>query len=267
MKKRIKTWSIRIGITTGISLISIIGAVLNPGLLYANKTEIGNYTVYHSGELDEAFHSRMTAVQKVMSESELYDEELKIDICLNDGSLYPRILKIVLPPAFGWSISNKAVFQGVANYKENVVEVNSYQWNLEQLFVHEMTHCYQFNHFGFLQSKPVANQPTWKWEGYAEYASRKESTQLSILENIKRKEQARTDDPDEWGIFFDDETVAPREYFDYWLLVQYCLDIKGMTYIELINSSTPKEALELEMKVWYASQMIDESSHLDINKN
>lgn len=255
MKQATKTWSIRIGITTFLFLVSVIIALLNPGLLYANKSTVGNYTVYHSVNLDKAFQSRLAAVHQVLLKSELYDAELKIDICLNDGSYYPNILKTVLPPAFGWSISNKAVFQGIANFRENVVEVNGYQWNLEQLFTHELVHCYQFNHFGLIHSNPVAKHPTWKWEGYAEYASRKENGQLSLFENIKRIEQARAKDPDEWGVFFEDETVAPREYYDYWLLVQYCLDIKGMSYVELIDSQFSKAELEQEMNDWYKNQM------------
>jgi hypothetical protein len=36
-----------------------------------------------------------------------------------------------------------------------------------------MTHCYQYKKLGLLGSNPIANIPAWKWEGYAEYASRK----------------------------------------------------------------------------------------------
>ena len=66
---------------------------------------------------------------------------------------------------------NKVILQGNANITGNYVELRGYKWNLTQLLVHEMTHCFQYDKLGLWKSKPIANIPDWKWEGYAEYVA------------------------------------------------------------------------------------------------
>ena len=78
---------------------------------------------------------------------------------------------------------------------------------------------------------------------------------MSLVDNIERLNAAKVSEPDAWGIFFSDGTVAPRIYYEYWLLVQYCLDIKKMTYRELIASSVPMEVFEAEMQQYYQESL------------
>ena len=54
------------------------------------------------------------------------------------------------------------------------------------IIAHEMTHCLQFDKLGFWESKPIANIPNWKWEGYAEYISRQNADQKDLSKNIQR---------------------------------------------------------------------------------
>ncbi|MCG8327860.1 MAG: hypothetical protein MI974_09265 [Chitinophagales bacterium] len=257
MNKTIKSWSIRLISFGFISFLTIVLTVFNPHLLYANKTVIGNYTIYHNAGLTPEFESRLANVNALIKESELYDDALELKICLNDGSIYPSLMKKLRGPAFGWGFQNIVSFQGAFDYKENTVELNGYKWNLEQLIAHELTHCLQFNELGLLHSNPLGNHPDWKWEGYAEYVSRKNEKQLFLAKNMERIELAIKENPNAWGVFFDDETISPRAYYDSWLLVQYCLDIKGMSYIELLNSDIPKASIEEEMNEWYRNNLKD----------
>jgi len=55
----------------------------------------------------------------------------------------------------------------------------------------------------------------------------------------------------QWDIMFEDSTISSREYYNYWILVQYCLDIKKMSYNELLNDKTNENALQTEMLNWY----------------
>lgn len=254
MKRKIKTWTMRIAATGFISMCSIVAALFNPGVLYANETIVGNFTIRHHQKLDDAMTDRLVAIDKMVKESELYDPSFRVELCLNDGSYYPELIKTLRGVAFGWGFSDKAIFYGEANFKTNRVHLNGYEWNLEQLFVHEITHCLQHHHFGWLGSNPLARHPEWKWEGYAEYASRKGPNQRSLLQNMERMNLAKAEKPNAWGILFDDSTVAPRIYYQHWMLMQYCLDITGMTYEEVIDSSLTKEGLQKEVEDWYLHQ-------------
>jgi hypothetical protein len=139
------------------------------------------------------------------------------------------------------------ILYGTADSQENTVELNGFRWNLTQLLAHEMTHCLQFDQLGLRQSKPFTNIPNWKWEGYAEYISR-QSDDNSLLKNIDR---FIAGDQTSWAITLIDHTIAPRDYYEYWILVQYCLDIKKMNYQEVLGDTSSKEFIKLEMMKWY----------------
>lgn len=212
-----------------ISLLLII--ILNPILTYANKTIYNNYIIYHNQPLDPKFTAILDEATTLLQKSELYNKNLKLDICLNDGSSYPALMSAIRGQAFAWGFYNKVVLQGNMNVKENTVELNGYKWNCTQLLAHEMVHCLQFDKLGLFKSNPIANIPTWKWEGYAEYISRQNETQKDYTKNVARLKQQNTNS---WEITFEDSTIAPREYYNYWLQVQYWMDVKGMRWEERV---------------------------------
>ena len=192
-------------------------------MTYANKTTHNNLTVFHNKILDPTLFARLDQATELLKSSEFYNPKLQLDICLNDGSKYPKLLRAVRGQAFAWGFYDKVVLQGNANFQDNYVELNGYKWNLIQLLAHEMTHCLQFDQLGFWKSNPVANIANWKWEGYAEYVSRQNSDQNDLSKNISH---LIATDKDNWAVIFADSTIASREYYDYWTLVQYCKDIK-----------------------------------------
>jgi hypothetical protein len=112
MKRQIRKWTLRLTATGLLCLGLLVGIVLNPTLLYANKTTVGNYTVYHNAPLDEIFISLLDDATGLVKASELYDANLKLDICLNDGSLYPTLMEKLRGQAFGWGVLRQSYFYG-----------------------------------------------------------------------------------------------------------------------------------------------------------
>lgn len=251
MKRKIKIWTFRLTATVFVIGILLLVIILNPILTYANKTKHKNYTVFHNKELDPTLLLELDQATELLKSSEFYNSKLHLDICLNDGSKYPKLIQPILGKAFAWGFYDKVVIQGNSNYKENYVEFNGYKWNLMQLLAHEMTHCLQFDKLGFCKSKPIANIPNWKWEGYAEYVSRQDTDQKDISKNIKR---LITTDKRAWEIKFVDSTIAPRKYYEYWILVQYCLNIKKMSYIQILADTTSEQIVKEEMMSWFSRQ-------------
>jgi hypothetical protein len=252
MKRQIRKWTLRLTATGFLLLSFLIGIVLNPSLLYANRTTKGNYTIYHNSSLDDFFFERLAEANALIKASEFYDSNLKLDICLNDGSTYPKLIELLRGQAFGWGFSDKVVLMGKANYQNNSVELNGYRWNFAQLIAHEETHCLQYHKFGFWKSNPLAGYPNWKWEGYPEYVARRNADQLELTKNIKRKLEQEKAEVDGWAISFSDGTVSPRQYYNAWLLVQYCVDIKKMTYENLLADTSSEQALTNQMMNWYS---------------
>jgi len=248
MKQKIKKWIFRLTVTGLFIAGLLLLIILNPKLSYANKTTHNNFTIYHKSELDPLFISQLDNANGLLKTSEFYYDKFKLDICINDGSKYTRLIEILGGSQFARGFYDKVVLFGNPNFKENYVELRGYKWNLTQLLAHEMTHCLQFDKFGFWKSKPVADIPNWKWEGYAEYVSRQNNDQKDLVKNIDRLEQT---DKNSWDITFEDNTIAPREYYNYWTLVQYCLDIKQMTYQQLLSDTANEQCVRQEMINWY----------------
>ena len=226
MKRQIKRWTLRLMVTGLFIAALLLVIILNPILTYANKTTHNSYTIFHNKPLDPTLTIKLDQATDLLKASEFYNPKLQLDICLNDGSKYPKLIQALRGQAFAWGFYNKVVLQGTANFKDNYIELNGYKWNLTQLLAHEMTHCLQFDKLGLWKSKPIANISNWKWEGYAEYVSRQNVEQKDLSKNIAR---LIATDKSNWEITFTDNTIAPREYYESWILLQYCLDIKKMT--------------------------------------
>ncbi len=260
MKRQIKKWTYRLTATVVLIVGLLLIIVLNPNLTYANKTNHKNFTIYHNKPIDPLLFSSLDSAAKLLTTSEFNNNNLKLDICTNDGSSYPSIIKAIQGQAFARGFYNKVVIHGKMNYKENFVQLNGYHWNLIQLLAHEMIHCLQYDRLGLIKSNPIANISNWKWEGYAEYISRQNTNQKSLINNIERLNQY---DLNTWEITFDDNSITSREYYNYWIMVQYCLDIKKMTYQQLLSDTSSEQSYEEEMINWYKKNKYDPTT-LDV---
>jgi hypothetical protein len=248
MKQQIKKWTLRLTVIGFIIAGLLLVIILNPMLTYANKTTHNNYTIFHNKQLDPTLKIKLDQAIKHLKASEFYNPKFQLDICLNDGSKYPKLIQALRGKAFAWGFYDKVVLQGTANFKDNYVELNGYRWNMTQLFAHEMIHCLQFAKLGFWKSKPLANIPIWKWEGYAEYVSRQNSDQKDLSKNITR---LIATDKNSWSIHYADSTIAPRAYYDNWILIQYCMDIKKMNYKQILSDTTSEQTVKQEMMSWF----------------
>jgi hypothetical protein len=240
-----KTWTLRLLATVVLIAGFLLVIILNPILTYANTTSAGAVTIYHQQKLDVDLISSSSQALEILKTSPWYHDGLHLEICLNDGSTYPTIIRTLRGPAFAWGFYNKVVLQGNVNAAANTVELNGYRWNLTQLLAHELTHCMQYDRLGLLKSKPVASIPDWKWEGYAEYVARQGANRHDFVTDLDRLDKT---DTNAWAVTLDDGTVAPRNYYEAWLLVRFCLDIKKMTYEELLTDSRTEEEWKQQMR-------------------
>jgi hypothetical protein len=159
MKKQIKRWMIRL-VATGLLIVSLLLIiVLNPIPTYANKTTHGHFSIYHNNPINPLFTHKLDQASVLLQSSTFFDSHLQLDVCINDGSIYPDIIQSIHGKAFACGFYNKVVMQANMNCEENFVELNGYKWNLVQLLAHETTHCLQYNQLGSLHSKPFAAIP------------------------------------------------------------------------------------------------------------
>ena len=251
MKSKIQKWMLRLTVTVALLIAILLVIITNPSLLYANKTVYGNYTVYHNSILNNNIKTNIEEATALVKQSELYNRNLKLDICLNDGSFYPRIIEKLRGQAFGWGFYNKIIIMGESNFKDNYTELNGCKYNFTQLLAHEEIHCFQMDKLGLWKSNPIANYPNWKWEGYPEYVARRNADQTDLHKNIERAYKSDKDSSDNFAIYFSDGTIAPKEYYHSWILVRYCMDIKKMSYAELLRDTATEENIRKQVLSWY----------------
>lgn len=250
MRKKMKAWMFRILVTVLFIAGLLLVIILNPALTYANKTVHGQFRVYHQQSLDPQFLQRLDEAAALTEKSELYNSTASFDICLQDGSVYPKLIRRLRGDAFAWGFYDKVVLEATMNSSTNDALLHGYRWNLVQLLAHEMTHCLQYKKLGLWRSNPIGNIPLWKWEGYAEYVARNRTGQ-DLASNIGRFLKT---DKNDWAIYFEDGRMVPKEYYQYWLLVCFCIDIRQNNFETLLADPASQTKVEQEMMQWYAQQ-------------
>jgi len=254
MKKQFKKWAFRL-IFTGVFLVGLLVTfMLSPMLLYAHKTVVGNYSVYHNMPLNNGFLHRLGQADAIIKSSELYDPALKMDICLKDGAPYPALVEKVMGKDLLTSFYNKMVFTGnVINYQENYIELDGHKWNLAEMIAHAGVHCLEFNKYGLFKANPLGKHPAWKWEGYPEYIARQDTGAANLQKGIATLLQAGQATNTGW-MMLPDKTEVLTVYFQYRLLVQYCMEVKRMSFVQLLANTTPEATARLQMMQWYNGQ-------------
>lgn len=252
MAKTIKKWTIRLTVVGLLLLTVFITLVLNPSLLYANKTSFGNFNIFHNSPIDSILVVRLNEANEIIKQSELFDANLKYDICLNDGSPYPALIKTILDEPIGTTFYNKIVFLGTISFKENYGLEGKNKWNMTDLIAHSLTHCLQFKKQGLWKSNPVADYPMWKWEGYAEYTSRNRINKNDLITNIGMLLKTEKSDNKNW-IEFSDGTGSTLTFYKRRLLVQFCTEVEKMNFEQLLKDTETQEMKTRKMMSWYAN--------------
>ena len=254
MKKKIKRWTFRILMTVLFLFGLLVLFMLSPKILYANKTITGNYSIYHNKLIDENFQFRLEQAKAISKASELNDPKLKMDICLKDGSKYPGLVEMVLGRDVLSSFYNKIVFTGnEVNFKDNYIGFDEHKWNLTEMLAHAEVHCLQFRKYGLWKSNPLGRHPQWKWEGYPEYIARQNSQLKNLQTGIKTLLQTEAVNTTGW-MTLPDSTETIVSFFKYRLLIQYCMEVKKMSFVQLLEDNTPEETVRQQMLNWYSNQ-------------
>lgn len=251
MLRNLKKITISLSSILGLGMLFWIVLLMNPSLSYAHQTDLDKVCVYHNRELPSGSEALIAQAYEILRKSELFSEDVEIQLCLNDGSNFPH--RFPLKGGIAYSYWNKAVIyrsqpdfirnRAFYTWEENHGQERS--WDLVELLAHEFTHT--------LQSQQNRLSPlqyaSWKIEGYAEYISRAHRKEtFDLAENITKLKTAR-ENPAKglpW-IRFEDGSGCPESYFTYRLLIQYLMEKKGLSYLEILELEKSEEEVEREM--------------------
>ena len=96
-----------------ISFLFWIVLLLNPSLSYANKTSFDFVTVYHNQDLEEGTQKVIEDALSIIKKSDLFSEDIVIQLCLNDDKIYPYLHPLVGNPT-AYALLNKTIIKSLS---------------------------------------------------------------------------------------------------------------------------------------------------------
>ena len=259
MKKRLFKIIFR---SLGLFLLLVSGFValmLNPQMLYAKKTSYKQATVYYQDLYPSSFDQSLEQAFELTRKSELCDTSFRFHIFMNDGRSVSPILKKLLGDAFAWGYYNNVVLSGKMDAANQFIELNGRQRHLTRTLAHEMIHDLQARRFGLFHSRPLKNIPLWKWEGYPEYIAYRSSVKDEkkiLLDNITRLVSLGDGSWSPVEIDIDEgKSFAGLDYFRWWLMIKYLVDIRQMRYECILEEDIKYNAVLAGMLSWYSTEL------------
>ena len=125
--------------------------------------------------------------------------------------------------------------------------------NLTYLIAHEMIHCLQVKKYGIIKFNPFSHPELWKLDGYPEYISRKtelSGTGYSLTNEIERYINLENKATDRWISVEEGGCEYPNYYYKGRLMIEYLMDIKHMSYDQILKDSVSESAIFKEMIKW-----------------
>lgn len=239
------------------TFIACIGLNLWPGILFTNHIESGNITIHSDHQFSDELEIALHDIKATISTSELYDPSLKHDIYFGYGNRMFSALKI--KPDLTYNLSWPPYLSQIVTFRQPHFQANTLSHpehkddvvNLRQILSHEIVHTLMNSHLGLWRGH---RSPMWKVEGYCDYVAASTSTfvdpsyelQTSVKRILNTDLSWITDDQGDFtqmqyshkqksSIRNEQGVEWPTSYYISRILWEYLLDVKGLTFDEVMN--------------------------------
>ncbi len=255
-KKKIKRVLYSFVITILVLALGLPTIILYPQPLFANKLEYKQFKVYSNENIEDDVKSILDTALSFVRKSELYDPTYKVDIFLSYNTFFNKIDNKV----FGFgptarAIANNLVFKVAVDINNNLVYSTFHkpcEQHFDYLIAHEMTHCLQAHKYGILKFGPFKHPEMWKLEGYPEYVARQKfsSSANNLKKEIERFIELKSKQTDIWILVEEGGCEAPGYYYKGLLMTEYLLNVRHLTYDQLLKDTRSEQVIYSEMIDW-----------------
>lgn len=258
------------GCSFGVVLLvlgSYLGLLFYPGVLFANKVEYKNFTVYSDQDLGSGVEAILRDVEAALETSAIYDPSLRHDIFFGHNNVVfggiQRVraelvsLTIGVPPNLTYNASWPPYISHIITFRIPDIQNNALvhperpeSINMTYTLTHEVVHSLVTARLG---TQTIARLPMWKQEGYPEYIAAsmtrarpgyavRDSVSRILREDLSwlRDDhgdftQLRYECMGKSNIRTEDGNVWPTCYYISRVLMEYLLDIKGLTFDQTMS--------------------------------
>ena len=255
MKKAIKKTIASLSVVIIIILSGLITVTLSPQMLFAKKIAHQAFTIYTAADTDLDvihFKNRLDEAYTLIKQSELHDEAYHFDVLLGHNHFFNKIEDLQGKGPIARATAGYITIKVQIEPKENLAWGNNETVDLTWLLAHEMIHNLQANKYGLINFSPIKHPPMWKLEGYPEYIAKQDklnADDYSLKSEIQRYAKL-TEDSDDIFVEVTQGHFMPFYYYKGRVMVEYLMDIKGMTYDEILMDETSEEVVYQEVLQW-----------------
>ncbi len=228
------------GFIISLSFLIYLGLLLCPNFLFANRHKYKNFDIYSDRKIPIEIEDVLTEVLKKLKKSELYESTDKFSIYFCNTQW--RLLLLTRNPNVGGLVN-----QGLSNnvfIRESEIEKNKIvsptkgqeialveERPLSYFLAHEITHSLQTKIERFMH----ITTPKYIVEGYADYIGKGSLFDFKKYQN-NFKNNHFTMNP------------ATGLYNKYHLIIAYLIDVKGLSFREVVKQKRSLKEIENELK-------------------
>jgi hypothetical protein len=257
MKRTIKRVFAVTTLTILVTISGLATILLFPQPLFANKMEYKQVTVYSNDKITADIIPILDNAIALVEKSEIHDPNYQYDILLSFNSVFNKIDDKLL--GFGPSAratDNNVTIKVQVDTKRDLFFPTFHrkcQSSLTYLLAHEMIHCLQAHKYGITKFNPIKHPEMWKLEGYPEYIARQPKLtdkNYSLTSEIDRYIELESKATDIWVLIEEGGCDAPNYYYKGRLMIEYLMDIKHLSYDQILSDTTSSNAVYADMINW-----------------
>lgn len=255
-KKKIKRVLYSAFITILVFILGLATIILYPQPLFANKVQHRQFKVYSNDNIGNEIKPILDNALSLVEKSELYGSSFKVDVFLAYNTFFNKIDdKVFGRGPTAKAIDNNLVFKVRVDINKNLVYPTFHkpcEADFTYLIAHEMMHCLQAHKYGILKFNPFKHPEMWKLEGYPEYVARQkfsEST-ANLKKEIKRFIELKRKQTDIWISVEEGGCLVPEYYYKGRLMTEYLMNVRNLTYDQILNDKRSEEEIYSEMIGW-----------------
>jgi len=239
-----------------IVIAALVLTILFPQLLFANKVKYKKFMACSNYKISDEIKVVLDKAMSLVEKSELYDSGYHYNIILCHNTFYNKIDDLLGSGQAARARLHNVIVKVKIDPKSDLAFATfpkECQVNLTYLLAHEMIHCLQTKKYGIVKFNPFSHPEFWKLDGYPEYISRKSqllAKDYSLVKEIERYIELENKAGDGWILTPDGGCEFPGYYYKGRLMMEYLIDIKRLTYDQILKDTVSESTIFKEMIKW-----------------
>lgn len=254
--KKFKKLVIRAGISGLLVLALYFTTLAYPQVAFRNSVKSGTVLLYYNGNNHEDMANLAAMSDWRLQGSPLYDATRTDRVFyFRNGKIFSFFARLSFLSTeiqgfnlsiFGNSFINGSRIDKLREYYGGEPRFSIYEGDPSHIVAHEIAHQYLMDRIG---RETWRDMPHWKREGIPEYMANIGPIASDSLWSLKRRVDILNN-----PVYWKDYGGWDRIHYEAELMVEYLIEIRGLSLEKLVESETAKRDILRDMKIWANSQ-------------